>query len=67
MNTWTPLGLVMALPQAVWPNRIKNGKQGSGTMWGWVNLDREQLREIARILVPGIIAVAIGLVLLTWI
>ena len=36
-------------------------------MWGWVNLDREQLREIARILVPGIIAVAIGLVLLTWI
>jgi hypothetical protein len=36
-------------------------------MWGWVNLDREQLREIARILVPGIIAEAIGLVLLTWI
>ncbi len=36
-------------------------------MWGWVNLDREQLHEIARILVPGIIAVAIGLVLLAWI
>ena len=36
-------------------------------MWGWVNLDREQLREIARILVLGIIAVAIGLVLVTWI
>ena len=27
--------------------------------WGWVNLDREQVREITRILAPGILAVAI--------
>ncbi len=35
-------------------------------MWGWVNLDREQLRELARILIPGIGTIgAIVLLLLT--
>ncbi len=31
-------------------------------MFGWVQLDREQVRDIARILVPGI--VVLGFVLL---
>ena len=33
--------------------------------WGWVNLDREQLREFTHVLAPGIAATAILLMLLT--
>ena len=33
-------------------------------MLGWVNLDREQLRDMARILVPGIAAAAVLLLVL---
>jgi hypothetical protein len=34
-------------------------------MLGWINLDREQVREFARILVPGIAGLGLALVLLT--
>ena len=34
-------------------------------MLGWVNLDREQIREFARILMPGIAVLGIMLLLLT--
>ena len=37
----------------------------AGTMLGWINLDREQIREFARILVPGIAGLGLALVLLT--
>ncbi len=33
-------------------------------MLGWVNLDREQLRDIARFLVPGIAAATVLLLVL---
>ena len=32
---------------------------GPGAMLGWVNLDREQLSDMARLLVPGLGAVAL--------
>ena len=34
-------------------------------MLGWVNPDRDQLREIAKILVPGIVLLAVVVLLLT--
>ncbi len=37
---------------------------GPDGMLGWVNLDREQLREITRILIPGIAAAAVLLLAL---
>ena len=38
---------------------------GLGGMWGWVNLDREQLRDIAKFLVPGIGAMVLLLLALS--
>ena len=37
---------------------------GWGAMLGWVNLDREQLREFATILIPGIAALGLTVLLL---
>jgi hypothetical protein len=33
-------------------------------MLGWVNLDREEIREVARILVPGILGAGFALLLI---
>ena len=38
---------------------------GLGGMWGWVNLDREQLQDIAKLLVPGIGAMVLLLLALS--
>ena len=37
---------------------------GWGAMLGWVNLDREQVREFATILIPGIAALGLTVLLL---
>ena len=37
---------------------------GDGGMLGWVKLDREQVRDIVKILVPGIVTLGIVLLLL---
>ena len=37
---------------------------GWSAMLGWVNLDREQVREFATILVPGIAALGLTVLLL---
>ena len=37
---------------------------GWGAMLGWVNLDREQVREFATILMPGIAALGLTVLLL---
>ena len=43
-----------------------NDARGLGhRMLGWVNPDRDQLREIAKILVPGIVLLAVVVLLLT--
>ena len=35
-----------------------------GGMLGWVNLDREQIQDIAKLLIPGILIIGIMVLLL---
>jgi hypothetical protein len=38
---------------------------GPSGMWGWVNLDREQLRDMAKFLIPGLGAMVLLLLALS--
>ena len=52
----------MSPQELCFPDRDGDDVQGQG-MFGWVRLDREQVHDIAKILVPGIVTLGIVLLL----